>query len=585
MERNDYLIKKSTYKILYFCILLMLSKGFTRILSKILIGNLLGTDFIAVENLGSVVVNLVMLPGCILQLAGATLLGNLLGKKQREKACEVFTGCLFIGLALSAVMMLSSLFAKEIAVMIAGDSEIVPSLTKYIRAVLLNAPLYNISIMMLSFMIMDNNAKLSTIYTYTSSLIRVVLQFVFLKYLNCGIEYVEISYGLGTLAAMGIYIIYARSDTRMLSIKNPTHRLKDCLKTICEQGKPELVDMLGWAISVAVIESYIVRVSGEEALVLSAVTATITNFSVLLLGGIKKAIPSLFGVMYSEKDYYGLEKTGKRISRVFALIMGVMAVVLLFFPARYLRVFGFTSDEISPVYYVVVRINVILCAVRFIHDFMNDYYQSINQKRLAYELSIYRNIVFDVPTAVVFSLICLKMGTEFYYGIIAAQIVSIGLSLLIVFLHLIKNRQSIFFIPHDEETMMFNFSVSTDVNNIVPIYDEVKRFCEGCGLSARCFNRIALIIEEMIVVVSRENEGKKYGLSYIDIKITVSEEELIVNIRSDGKTLDPTAYVEKSETDLSNLAFLRKVCSHTKYVRTLDLNNTSFILDRKMLEA
>ena len=72
--------------------------------------------------------------------------------------------------------------------------------------------------MMVNYLGVENHPELASAYLIAANVINLVLDYIFLRYTPLGITGASLSTVLGFLFAMGIFVLYIRSDKRNLHL-------------------------------------------------------------------------------------------------------------------------------------------------------------------------------------------------------------------------------------------------------------------------------------------------------------------------------------------------------------------------------
>lgn len=102
--------------------------------------------------------------------------------------------------------------------MVSGDGVLTGYTRDYIRVSMLGAPVIGIGLMMVNYLGVENHPELASAYLITANVINLVLDYIFLRYTPLGITGASLSTVLGFLFAMGIFVLYIRSDKRNLHL-------------------------------------------------------------------------------------------------------------------------------------------------------------------------------------------------------------------------------------------------------------------------------------------------------------------------------------------------------------------------------
>ena len=104
----------------------------------------------------------------------------------------------------------------------------------------------------------------------------------------------------------------------------------------------------------------------------------------------------------------------------------------------------------------------------------------------------------------------------------------------------------------------------------------MKSYALKHNVSERDATVIALGAEEMVANIIEYGYKFKNHHYYIDVSLKIVDDKMILTIKDDGVTFDPTQYQEhEQEFSTSGILLVRKLVDNISYTRVLNTNNTS----------
>ena len=188
---------------------------FSSLLDGILIGNLISGEALAATSLVMPVLYVIQAPGFALGVGGSIVVANKLGKRDVEGAKKAFSLSMIIGIAASILFAAIAFLVSSPLAKLFGEASYDLSYP-YILIYLLTDPIITISLLLGSFMAVDNNPRLSSIFFIISNVAKVGLEFIFIKLFNWGMYGAALSTGAGFLIAFIVIPFYIKSNKRTL---------------------------------------------------------------------------------------------------------------------------------------------------------------------------------------------------------------------------------------------------------------------------------------------------------------------------------------------------------------------------------
>lgn len=128
---------------------------------------------------------------------------------------------------------------------------------------------------------------------------------------------------------------------------------------------------------------------------------------------------------------------------------------------------------------------------------------------------------------------------------------------------------------------MYDVTVRGQAEDAVSISDNLIAFGQESGLTATQASLVGLMAEEAVVRIAQYNGGS--APLDIDVLCRILDDDILLSLRDDGKPFDAVTAknMETAGDAFDNITVMRRIAKQVDYVRTLGLNNTVVLLDRK----
>ena len=150
--------------------------------------------------------------------------------------------------------------------LVSGDGVLTGYTRDYIRVSMLGAPVIGIGLMMVNYLGVENHPELASAYLIAANVINLVLDYIFLRYTPLGITGASLSTVLGFLFAMGIFVLYIRSDKRNLHLILLKPGELGITKEAIITGVPMLIFMAANFVKALGLNTIIMNQLGEEGM-------------------------------------------------------------------------------------------------------------------------------------------------------------------------------------------------------------------------------------------------------------------------------------------------------------------------------
>lgn len=574
MKRNEKLIKTKLWQYLLPSIMMTAALQMGNIVDTMLVGNILGPDAMSAVKIGMTVDNIMEIPGYVLGVGGSVAVGILLGKREREKANRVFSVTLAISLICGILFSLLSVTSPALAGMLTGGNSLTGDVSAFVFVTLLGAPVISLALQFISYVAVDNNPSLASAYVIVSNVVNLLLDYMILKYTSLGTAGAALSTVLGYGLAMTVLIGYLRSSKRMLRIVNPFKNTKKEFLLALSTGIPTLLYMIFITVKDLGLNTVIVRVIGNDAMVVYTVCANVVLLLELFVGGIIGTISSIGGVIYGEKDYFGIRSLAKNVLLYSYLVMAAALAVLLCATKYVVALFGISGGELMEISVVALRIFVLCLPFYLWNKFMTTYYQSTEKTTLSGIVTSLQNCIAVLPVSVIFIFAADAAGLNVLNALMASFLVSEIVTAAIAMLYCVVRYpgQGLLLLPKGEDERVLDISIEGTMEEAGEIPHRIIEFCNDKKVDSGKANLLAVAAEEMLVNIIRYG-GKR--VNTIDVNLCITEDALIFRIRDNGIPFDPTDYaVDAGEFEVHGIEVVKHITDKIQYMRVLDLNNT-----------
>lgn len=605
MKRNSNLIHKKIHQYILPGVLMTIAMQLGNVVDGMIVGNILGPDAMAAIELSMPVLLLLQMPAMMFAMGGAAEAAVLLGKRKLQAAGGVLTASFLVGVMISLIFALFTPFLPgALSHILAGNERMAALVEPYIAVNFGGIPVLTAAIIFCYFMNADNHPELGSALFIIANVVNLALDVLFLKVFEMGMAGSALSTVIGYLCGMTTVIVYMRSKHRMLKFSRPDGFLLQYVKMAVGAGVPGAAFTLLSAIKSVIINSAIVWLLGNDPMAVYSVCANAVLIAELCVGGIIGLVPNIAGILYGERDYYGIRALCKRVLVYSYFMIAVLLFIFLVFPQAIAGLFGITEGRMLLMCKTALRI--FACGFPFYvyNKFLMSYYQTILQPKLSTAITFLQGFAVIVPL----TLAGISFGGLTWVCIaeVAGEVLTILLAVLYrtwgqrtgkfppggrymlpqvtsesSFFTAISGRQTEAKL-HDAgngEGTYLDFSIENQLNDVTELRDRLFEFCAQNGIDEKAAKRLGLALEEICanIVCYGYRRDKK---NYIDISFTIQDGSYILRIRDDGIPFDPLEYEAPKEGPLvGGIALVRKMMTDFQYMRVLNMNNTIILLD------
>jgi len=576
MERNSKLVNRKFLYYLIPSILMIFAMQFSSLLDGILIGNMISNQALAATSLVMPILYVIQAPGFALGIGGSIVVANKLGKRDIEGAKKSFSISIIIGVAISMVFALISFFVSSPLAKLFGEASYEDSYP-YIYMYLLTNPIIALALLLGSFMAVDNNPKLSSLFFIISNVAKVGLEVLFIHL--WGMYGAALSTAAGFVAAFIILPFYFRSSKRMLKF---TFKVRDSnIFNIIKSSSTSGINMVLTATQMLIVNIFLGKLITDpvDLLAFGLISNVVFVFD-LFCGGIINVIPNIIGIFYGEKDLYSLKSVTRKIYFINVITTLIITAVILALPNVYCYVFGYSEQTDMEHIALLIRIYLISFLPYEINKFSMNYYPSIDKNLPSLITVFLREAIIVLPVTLVLLFTNGIMGYCIACAITETATVLITYGFILIYNKRKKTYGIFMFEKGDVES--FDASLDNDIDNASKISQELTDFARSHGVEERESQIVGLAAEEIVGNII--TYGYKHNhKNYIDVSLKKVNDVLVLRIRDDGMPFDPTKYEYDNDENYSTsgIQLISSLTDKMTYMRVLSLNNTIFEINTR----
>lgn len=583
MQRNSFLINKKIHQYILSGILMTVAMQLGNVVDGMMVGKILGPDAMAAIEISRPVLLILQLPAMMLAMGGAAQAAVFLGKRDLPQADGIFSASLAAGAGLSLLFALfTPVLPGVLAMALAGNETLASLAESYIMVNFGGIPILTIAIIFCYFMNADNHPQLGSALVIVANVVNLALDVLFLKGFQMGMAGSALSTVIGYLTGMVTVLFYLRSRYRMLHIGRYSGNWLHDVGMAARAGVKSAVFTLMAALKSVLINSAIVRELGNDPMAVYSVCANAVLIAELCVSGMIGLIPNVAGILYGEKDYYGIRMLCRRVLLFSYAVIAVLLVLFLAVPQVITGLFGIDSGQMLSLCKTALRI--FACSFPFYvyNKFLVAYYQTILQPGLSTMITSLQEFVVIVP---------LTLAGMFFWGlpgVCLSAVVSEAVTIVLAGRYRKWGQRSgrfaaadVYMLPEAEEQTTLDYSIGNRLEEVTAFREQLFSFCKAHGVRGRETRLLGLVVEEIaanIVKYGYRQEQK----NDLDISFTIQDGKYILRFRDNGVPFDPLGQkLEKNELAVGGIALIRKIALNVQYMRVMNLNHTVVELERE----
>jgi len=372
------------------------------IVDRIFIGQGVGPLAIAGLTLTFPILMFIQAFGMLVGAGAATRVSIFLGRKEKEMAEKVAGNAFVLILILSAVTIFPCLiFMEDLLLAFGGSDQTIPYTAGYLYITIPGNLLMSLSFGFNAIMRASGYPKKAMVTMMIGALLNVILDPVFIFWLNMGIRGAAIATILSMVASTLFVMWHFFKPDSVVKLKKKYIGLdKRVVWSILTIGISPFAMQLAGSLVNVVLNHSLKEYGGDLAIGANGIITSVALLLVMLIVGISQGMQPIVGFNYGAGNQQRVQQTLKLVILTATCIMGIGWICSQLFPEWIVR--GFTRDpELVAIASNGLRINLMMVFVVGSQITISQFFQSIGIAWKTIFLSLTRQVLFLIPAVLV----------------------------------------------------------------------------------------------------------------------------------------------------------------------------------------
>ena len=540
--KHNPIVRRILLTMLAPTILMNLTTAIGSMADTVIIGHYLDDLSLSVVTFATPIYMIINTFAALFAVGGCIAMSIDSGKGAKEAANRAFSVSVELLLGVGLVLLLAGVFASDtITYWLGAGKDIFDSTKEYAQIVLWGAPVFTLNIGLAFFVRNDGRPTLSMIGMFTSIVVDIILNFVFVGYMGMGVAGAAYSTVVGQLVSVLVI------GTHFLSRKNTLKFRLAFDKTawrIVKNGASSALHFIYQFLTILIINHFLSTMAGTNGVVVYTVVFNLSTVSLSVFEGISQTIQPMISNYFGEKSYKNIRETLCLAMIAVLIICGTVTAALELFPEVVPAVFGIDSAALIADSASAVRIFATSMIIMTVNVVIGYYLQSTEQNFMA-------AIIISLRCFVLFLAATLILGKCFgMNGIWSAYTVAEVLTFFIILI-MVRVKQKRFkkkgtdvnFLLLDRPTEQGIVCSTCDCGkDAVKDYVSAVEKCFAESKLAETLCKDTLAYLAVLTECCKVKKGK-----YIEVEINGVDNRIIVR-----DNLDHSSVAEKLQASVTN---------------------------------
>lgn len=534
-----------------------------------LVGNVVGSDGLAVYNLCTPVFLFYALIGVTIGVGANVNIIRLLGEGSEEEANKVFHAELTLGLFLSLLSLSPLLFERAYASFLGITDELYPLSREYLDIAMWASPVFIMYHILSASVRSDSDPSLCARASLVVCVTSIILDIVFLKILGIGLRGAVLSLTIGETLGLLVLLTHFFKKNRLLTLSLRLPSVKEVWSFI--SGGFGLGSAYVFsAVVILFFNNMLLEYGGESGTIAVAVYGaiyTVNSFPYAFFDGNASAMQTVISFLVGESDSDGIFVVLKRALLIVSVIGIIFALLFSSLSSNIISSFGIKGEEAVAEGARALSLYMVSIVLAGINTTFTTFWLSIGRTKLASLMSGVRNCAL----LLLFGLI-LVPGRLTTGLALTCMITEIG-ALLIV-LAVLRFMPSRRYVKKTFPEVFRSFEKTYPIKkeSMSEISEDLERVTEEWEIDVKRSFMINFISEELMLNIIKFalDEGQKSGY-YISIKLIDKKDDLVLRIRDNVREYNPFE-AKGDEIDSGVLLLIKKKTKYADYQRKMVFN-------------
>lgn len=570
---------KSAYRyFLIWGICASLATAVCTIVDALLVGNLVGSNGLAVTNLSTPVFLIYALFGITIGVGANVHIGRKLGESDTEGANRIFQKQLCLGVIVGGLSMIPLLMKDAYFSFLGVTEELYPLAERYLTIVMWSAPIFILYHILLVSVRTDSDPKRAAFSSAVVIGTNLLLDLFFIQVLNWGIFGASaslcIAETLGTVVLLTHF--FQKRKLLKLGLKLPDwSSISQFIYNGFGMGSANI-----FAAVVMLMFNTLLLKFGDEAgtiyVAIYGIIYTVSTIPAAVFDGAGGALSTVTAFFVGESDTESILDVLKSALVVVIIGGGVFALGCALFSNVLAVFFGITDAAAIEKASAALRIFSVSIIFTGVNMVVTAFWQSIGRGKLAGAMSILRNCILMLAVGGIVIPILNITGLALTY--ICTEVFC-----TLVILGILAFRSSRQYVTEKYafEGKSFEQNYVIETQSMEQISGDLERICDEWEIGMKQAFMINFICEELLLNIikfgldgSSRNKNEDY---YISIKLMQKGEEYILRIRDNVSLYNPFE-TEGDEIDNGVLNLIQMKSKYCDYQRKMIFNYLYLII-------
>lgn len=578
LNHNDRFLRSVFRRFLVPTVLSVLGGTVNTLVDSAIVGNMLGSDALAVVNLCAPIFLLCATLGNLIGTGGGLLSAALVGQEREADIHKSYTLAIVLEIISSVVLAAVGLLFLDQVVAFLGADETLKSMARdYALFAFIGAPAKCLLYIPFNYLRLDGKPHAVTLSLVSMTVCNGILDFVFI-HIGWGMAGAALASVMGTVLGVVIGFVALHGGSFHLSGVKGTGSL---LKEMLNLGTPSALNNLLDMARLILINRILMATVGGRAVAIFTVVCSLSDFTLCILNGVPQTGSPLIGVYRGEKNNPAQRDLIHLELKYGGVLSGIITLLIILLAGPLCTLFGLHAAGEGV---LALRLFALSIPFAMLCNILTYFYNAAGRVMLANVITVCRVFLFSVIPA---ALLAPRGSSVWWFRVLAEVLTLLFLIPILKWMSLrMEFHSPILLLDErlDREGKVIDFSVENDMQAVVNAAERITDFCESNGLDAKKTMMVSLSIEEMLGILLQHCFKSGEAVS-ADVRVFIMQGVTGLRIRNSGRQFNPVRFYEEHKLeeefeDTIGIKMILNLAAEVRYQRTFGTNTLTVLFDK-----
>ena len=431
IQLSDHFTYKRLLGFVWPPIVMMIFTSIYGVVDGFFISNYVGKIPFAAVNLIMPFLMILGALGFMFGTGGSALVAKTLGEGNREKANQIFSLLVYVGIITGCILtVLGIIFLEPISIWLGAEGEMLTYCVIYGRIILIALPAFMLQNMFQSFLVTAEKPGLGLALTLIAGVTNMILDALFMAVFEWGTvgaaAATAISQAVGGLVP---FLYFLRPNKSLLRLTKAPFDGKALFKT-CTNGLSELVTNISMSVVSMLYNFQLLKYAGENGVAAYGVIMYVNFIFVAIFIGYSIGTAPIIGFHYgagNDSELRSIFKKSMKLLLVAGIVLTVAGILLSRALSELFVGYDQALCEMTVKGFRIYSITFLFCGFNI---FGSSLFTALNNGLVSAVISFLRTLLFQVAAILVMPLIWGLDGI--WYSVAVAEVVALVLTLVFV---------------------------------------------------------------------------------------------------------------------------------------------------------